>query len=455
MSKKYNFDYLIIGSGPAGTAAATTLAKSKKRVGIVEGRFFGGAFLNTRDVPTSTALDFSHHFHHISSYPELQNQVFHFNYPTISARELKTVIEAGGNNKKVYEDAKITCIKGFANFLDKHTIAVGDKKITSANFILATGSHLKVLEISGTNSVGYHTPETAIKLRRLPKVIAIVGAGAAGCELACFFGELGAKTILLETAERILPHEDTEVSEVISEYLTQKLGVTILSNSRVVALEQDTLSKRVIFRNENTEKLVRVDTVVLATGSQPNLDYGLENAGIKYKNSGITVDKFFATSTKHIYAIGDALGDESSTDRAHAQGLTLANNLTSRSKNPLNYAGFIRTIKTTPEVAVVGLDEEDLLKRYRKYKKSLIKLDQTIASKIYNFDTGFVKLLADKNNRIIGATIVAPNASILIQEIALAVRHNLTAIELASTPHSMDSYNYAIKLAAKELLNKK
>ena len=455
MGRKYEFDYIIIGSGPAGTAAATTLAKARKKVAIIEGRFFGGSNLNTRDVPYAVALDFSHHFNKTLNFPELAHQDLHFNFPTISAKQLKTVIEAGGNNKSIYEDAKITCIKGYANFLDKHTVAVGDKKITSDNFILATGAKLKTLEIAGTNHVNYLTPETAIRTRRLPKVVAVVGAGATGLEIAEYFAELGSKVILLETASRILPREDAEVGETMSEYLTQKLGIMVLTNARVTALEEDQISKRILFRFENQEKMVRVESVVLATGSQPRLDYGLENAGVKYKNSGIVVDKYFQTSTKNIYAIGDCLGGESSTDKAHLEGVNLATNLASKSKNPLNYQGFTRVVKTMPEVAVVGLNEDDLLKRDRKYKKAVIKFDKLTASKIYNFNFGFVKLISDKTNHIIGATIVAPNAESLINELALAVRHNLTALEIASVPHNLNNYNYAIKLAAKELLNKK
>ncbi len=454
MGKKFDFDYIIIGSGPAGSAAALTLAKSKKRIALVEGRFFGGSNLNTLDIPYAVALDFSHSYHRIQSFPELKNQDFHFNLPTISARQLKTIIEAGGNNKKIFEDAGITCIKGYANLLDQHTIAVNEKKFTATNFILATGSHLKVSEISGTDQVNYLTPETAIKVRRLPKVAAIVGGGSTGCEIAEFFAELGVKTIIFETSERLLPREDKEAGDTICDYFTQRLGITVLTNSKVVALEEDEFSKRIIFRNENVEKMVRVDCIVLATGSQPNLDYGLENANIKYKNTGITVNKLFETSTKNIYAIGDVLGQASSTERAQQEGLTLANNLISKSKNPLNYNGFIRSTKTYPEVVTIGYGEDDLVRRDRKYKKAIVKLNDVTISKIHNMEYGLIKLLADRSNHIIGAVIVAPHAEVLASEISVAIRHNLTALELASTPHAVNNYNYLIKKAAKQLLNK-
>lgn len=457
MSKKYDFNYIVIGSGPAGSTAALELAKnkSKKTVALVEGRFFGGTNLNTRDIPYAVALDFSHTFSRIQSYPEFRNQDIRFNLPTVPAHQFKAIVKAGGNDKKIFEDAGITCIKGFANFLDQHTIAVGEQKFTAEEFILATGSRLKVQEIAGTDIVKCLTPETAIRISRPPKVAAIIGGGATGCEIAEYYAELGIKTILLEKSERLLPREDQEVGHVLADYLTQHLGVTVLPSCKVVAIKQDEFSKCIVFHHENTEKMVRIDCVVLATGSQPNLAYGLENAKVKYKNTGIITNKYYETSSKNIYAIGDCLGKGSSTERACQEGLNLAHNLINKTKNTVNYLGFPRVVNTFPEIATVGFNEDDLLKRDRKYRKSIVKLNDITANKIYNFDYGFIKLLTDRSNHILGATIMAPHASLMITEIAFALRHNLTTLELASTPHAVNSYNYLIKLAAKKLLTKK
>lgn len=455
MGKKYDFDYLVIGSGPAGSAAAINLAKAKKRVGLVEKRFFGGSNLNTRDIPYGVALDFAHTVSKVSTLPELKNSDLSFSLPSAVSHQLKTIIASGGNNKKVFEDLGITCISGAANFLDSHTIAVGEKKFTAQNFILATGATLKTLGIAGTESIGYLTPETAIKIRRLPKLAIIVGGGSTGCEIASYYAELGIKIIIMETSERLLPKEDKEISEFMSDYFTNELDIMVLPNCKVVAIEQDGLSKRVIFRNAHTEKTVRADCVVLATGSQPVLDYGLENAGVKYKNSGILVDKYFQTSAKNIYAIGDALGKASSTELADYEGSILSSNLINKSKNLVNYEGFMRITKTYPEIATVGLNEDDLTRRDRKYKKVVLKLEDLPVSKIYDSKFGLIKLLTDKNNHLLGATIVMPNAELIAEEIAIAIRHNFSALEIASTPHPMNSYNYGIKLAAKALVSKK
>ena len=301
MSKKYDYDYIIIGSGPAGSNAALSLARGKKRIALVEGRYFGGSNLNTRDLPTAVALDFSHSYSRIQSYPEVKNVDFSFNLPTVPACELKAIIECGGNNKKPFEDAGIACIKGFANILDPHTIAVSERRYTASHLILATGSHLKVKEISGVDQVKCLTPETAIKISRPPKVAAIIGAGSTGCELASYYAELGIKVFLFETSERLLPREDSEVGDTIFDYFTQKLGITALPGCKVTAITEDEFSKNILFLHAGTNKSVRVDSIILATGSEPNLEYGLENAKIKFTNKGIEVNKLFETSAKGIY----------------------------------------------------------------------------------------------------------------------------------------------------------
>ena len=455
MNKKYNFEYIVIGSGPAGSAAAISLAKAKKRVPLIEGRAFGGANINTRDIPYSVALNFAHTYAKTASAPEFRNQDLSFSLPTAIAHQSKVIANFRNNLQKSYESSGAIYLNGYANFIDQHTIAIGKEKFTSANFIIATGAKLKTLEIAGADRVKYLTPESAIRVRRLPKVVLVVGGGATGCEIATYFAELGSKVIIMESAKRLLPREDKEVSEAITSYLTRQLGVMVLPSYRVVALEQDRVHKRVIFHNANTEKAVRVDCIVLATGSQPNLTFGLENAKVKYKDTGIIVNKYFETSAKNIYAIGDCIGGESSTTRSEYEGSVLASNLINKTKNRISYRGFIRTTNTPLEVASIGASENELIRTKQKYKKSLIQLSETPFGTINNINCGFIKLLSDHNSHILGASIVAPNAPLIAEEIALAIRHNLTIIEIASTPHPVNSTNYAIKLAAKHLLNKK
>lgn len=452
MAKKYDFDYIIIGGGPAGSTAALALARSRqKKIALVEGAALGGSNLNTRDVPYNISLNFSHLYNEFNNCPEIKGQELHYNLPTVVAHQ--NYIVSTLNPQKTLEEAGITIINGFANFLNAHTIAVGDVKYTATNFILATGATLNTSGITGLESVDYLTPDTAIKLHRLPKSILIVGGGPTGCEIASYYAELGAKVVIMEQADHILPKEDQEVGEFISHYFTHKLGILITLNTKVIAVEPDEEKKKIIFSANGHEKTLRVDHVVFATGTKPCSDYGLLNAGVKVKRSGaVIVNRFFQTTTKNIYAIGDCTGGESSTERSEYEASVLASNLLGRSKNLTNYNGFIRITNTFPEIATVGLNEIKLKRHDRKYRKAIVPFKDLSASKINNFNCGFVKLIVDSSNRIIGATIVGPHAALMAEELSVAIRHQLTALAIASTPHIANSFNYAIKLAAKQLI---
>ena len=133
MGKKYDFKYIVIGSGPAGSAVALTLGKAKKRVALVEGRYFGGSNLNTRDIPYTVALDFSHTYSKVRSLPEFGHQDLTFNFSTIAARELKTIVNAGGNNQKLFEESSVVCFNDFANFakIKCHLVHTWNDFITS------------------------------------------------------------------------------------------------------------------------------------------------------------------------------------------------------------------------------------------------------------------------------------------------------------------------------------
>lgn len=389
MGKKYDFQYIVIGAGPAGEAAALGIASARKKVAIIDAK-----------MSIEKAKDF-----------------------------------AGKN---------IAAVRGYATLLNNHTVEVGGKEFTTETFVVATGTTLSTEEITLSDAVDFITPEMAIRAKVPPKVVVVVGAGEGGCRAAERFARLGSRVILLEATERILPREDKEVAETLTKYYTERLKMTVLTSMRVTTIERNGKCKRVIFTNNGSRKMVQTSMVVMASGSQPVVDLGLENARIKYRKTGVLVDKDFRTTAKNCFAIGSVLGKETSTERASYEGALLANNLVSRAKNLPNYHGFARVTRTMPEVAVVGMSEDDLIKRARKYRKAIVE-----------FENGFVKLLADGQNHIIGAVIVSPHAKYLIQELAMAVRHHFTALEVASTPHLMDEENAAIKEAAKKLIGKK
>ena len=457
MGKKFDFEYIVIGSGPAGMTAALNLARlTDKKIAIVEGGVLGGA-LSARDIPSAASLKFAHTYYKATHSADcgISGMSLHFNFPTAVNHQEDLTRNAVFDAHEKLEKAGVTCILGMANFIDENTIAIGEREYSSRYFIIATGASLNTANITGVDYVNYLTPETALKNRRLPKAVCVVGGGATGCEVAEYFAKLGVKTALLERSSRLLPREDEEVGKVMREYFENELGVIVLTNARVVAIEKDNVSKRVVFAKDGHEKMVRVDTIVLATGSEPAVDLGLENANVKYKKNGILTNSFFQTTAKNIFAIGDCIGGESSTDLATMQGGYLASSLAYRAKMPFDATGAIRVVSTCPGVAVVGYNEDDLIRRDKHYRKELVYLSETSIMKSLCKTKGFVKLIANRENRLIGAVIVAPNAVLLAHELALAVRSRVSLGELATMPHAVMSFGEAVQIAARRMMTRK
>lgn len=456
MAKKIQFDYdlVIIGSGAAGSAAATIAAREGKKVAIIEADTFGGDSPNWGDVPTKALL------HAAQLYDEarhgarfgLRSSMLGYNYPSLRAwKDLVVKRTGAAGNRKFYESQNIDTHTGQAHFLSPNEISVGRKHISSANFLVATGSHWIAPDIQGLSDTTYLTPRTILEAMRPPKTLYVIGAGTAGVEIAQMMAIFGTKIYLAEIAQRILPDEDEEVGELMEHLLTDHKGATVLTETRTLAVTKDGVGKRVLYSRGGVEKSIHVDEVLVATGRTPTVDLGLENASVTYTPKGVNVNEFLQTSARHIYAAGDVLGRERSTHSALLESRIVAHNMFSKSKVAPDYTATSRLTFTFPGVASVGLSEDDCLRRDLQINKAIAPLGIVARSNTSDFRDGFVKIVTDKKGVILGATVVAPHASEIIHELALAVRHSMTATDVASTPHAFLSWSEAIRVAASKL----
>lgn len=468
MGKRFDFEYIVIGGGTAGATAALQFARSGRKVAIVEQDKWGGAEINYRDVPTGALLHFSHLYSQAvyGARFGISAANLRYNYPTVTHWRDKAITRAGGSSKKELEEAGVTCYLGKAHFVGQYDLAIegafdaetpGQKtesgiQISANKFLIATGSEMAENGITGLETVPYLTPTTALKLEKVPKVMLVVGGGASGCETAQYFAELGAKVVIVEAGARLLPHEDEEVGQVVEHYFDKRLGIKVFTQTKVVAIEQDKVSPRVVFLRGGQEKMVRVETIVLATGSRPYTDLGLQNAGVSFDKNGVVVDKTLQTSARHIYAAGDVIGGESSAERAVYTAGVAVMNMLGRTKTFVNYQGFCRVVDTDPQVAVIGATEAELDKAKRKYKKALVPLSAAPVSNMEDFKVGFIKMMADAQGKILGAAIVSPHAADVAQEIVLAMKNDLTVVQLFGTPHVRNSWSELVRLAARKLL---
>lgn len=456
MAKKVTFDYdlIVIGSGAGGSAAATIAARAGKKVAIVEADTFGGDSPNWSDVPTKALL------HAAQLYDEarhgarfgLRSGALGYNYPTLRAwKDLAVKRTGAGGNRKYYENEGIATLQGTAHFLSPHEITVNRKHLSAENFLVATGSHWVAPNIQGLSDVSYLTPRTILEAMRPPKSLFIIGGGTIGVEIAQLMAIFGTKVYIAEIAARLLPREDEEIGALMERLLKEQKGVTSLTQTRTLAVVKDGMGKRVTFTRGGAEKSVRVDEVLIATGRVPTVDLGLENASVAYTPKGVEVDNTLQTTARHIYAAGDVLGHNSHTHTALLESRVAANNILHKNKIAPDYTATTRVTFTHPGIASVGLSEDDCLKRDLAINKAIAPLNIVARSNTSDFRDGFVKLITDKKGVVLGGTVVAPHAAEIIHEIALAVKHGLTAEDLADTPHAFLSWSEAVRVAAAKL----
>lgn len=452
----FDYDVIVIGSGAGGSIAATIAARAGKRVAIIESDVLGGDSPNFSGIPMSALLHAASIYETAKSGQQfgIRSATIGYNYPSVKAWKDMVVSRAGAgsNSSRFYESEGVTVYEGLAHFINPHEISVNRRHLSSTHFLIATGAHLVVPAIDGLEKIKYLTPRTAIDVLRPPKSLFILGGGPTGVEFARLFSTFGTKVYIADVAPRLLPREDEEVSELIEKVMAEQRGVTALTTTRVTKVVSDGIMKRVSYMRGDTEHSIKVDEVLVATGKMPTVDIGLENAGVAYTPKGVEVNEYLQTSAKHIYAAGDVLGTYMYTHVALFESRIAAQNIFHREKATPDYTAVPRVTYTSPEVASVGLSEEDCIKRDLHYAKATAPLTIIGRANTSNCTDGFVKVITDKKAVLIGATVVAPHAGEIIHELTLAIQHRMTAHDIANTLHAFPTWSEAVRVACSKVI---
>jgi mercuric reductase len=456
MAKKPTFDYdlIVIGSGAGGSAAAAIAAREGKKVALIEAGTFGGESPNWGDIPTKALLHAAQIYDDAKAATRfgLRSSAMGYNYPSLLQwKELAVKRTGAGNNRHYYESQGVTTYVGSAHFLSPNEITINRRHLSAEHFLIATGSSPSVPDIIGLKDVHYLTPRTVLDLTRPPKSLYIIGGGSIALELAQLMAIFGTQVYIAEIAARLLPKEDVEAGELIERLFNEQKGIVSLTQTRTLSVEKDGMGRRVTYTRGGVEKTIRVDEVLLAAGRMPNVDLGLENASVAYTPKGIEVNEFLQTTARHIYAAGDVLGRSTPTHTALLQSRIAAHNLFSKARATPDYTATPRLTFTSPAIASVGLTEDDCLRRDLQVNTAMAPLNIIARSNISDFRDGFVKIIADKRGVILGATVVSPAAGEVIQELGLAVKYQLTASQLAETPHAFLSWGEAVRVAASKV----
>ncbi len=451
---KYDYDLLVLGSGGGGSVAALIAAGAGKRVAMVEPDVMGGECPNYGCVPTKSLLhaaeiyDAAKHGQQFG----IRSATLTYNYPSLKAWKDLAVERSGtGEGRRLYEAEGIKVLEGEAHFISDHEVTVNRRHISAENFLIATGSHNFIPPIEGLDKAGYITFKEAVNLTRPPKSLFIVGAGSVGCEFAELFAIFGSKIYLTDITPRILSKEDEEVSELVRDTFENDRGMEVLTNTKVLRVAKEGLAKRVFFQQGAAEKSVKVDEILIATGKLANVDIGLENAGVEYTPRGINTNEYMQTTAKNIFAAGDVVGPYNYTHTAIYQSRIAANNMLHKQKIAADYRAVPRVIFLSPEVASVGLTEDECIKRDLHIKKAVAPIAIIGRANTSNVERGFVKVIADRHGVLIGASIVCPRAGEVIHELTLAIQMRLSAHDVANTIHAFPTWSEAVRIACSKV----
>ncbi|MSO85526.1 MAG: dihydrolipoyl dehydrogenase [Rhodospirillales bacterium] len=454
-----SFDVIVIGGGPGGYVAAIRAAQLGLKVACVEKRgSLGGTCLNVGCIPSKALLQSSHHFeaaakefaHHGVRIGHLE-----LDLGQMMARKDRVVKELTSGVEFLLGKNKVTYVKGSASFAGPDTVSVTapDSKTTTlkaASIVIATGSDVAALAGVKIDEKQILSSTGAIALARVPETFAVIGGGVIGLELGSVWRRLGAKVTVIEFLDSILPGMDGEVSKV-AERILAKQGMAFRLATKVTAAKT---GKRVALTVEpragGKSETIEADAVLVAVGRRPYTE-GLGLAKISVVPDGrgfIAVDKNFQTSAPGVFAIGDVIGGAMLAHKAEDEGVAVAEIIAGESGH-VNRDAIPAIVYTTPEIAGIGLTEEQLKSENRAYRAGKFPFTANARAKCNAETDGFAKVLADAaTDRIVGAHIVGPQAGELIQEIALAIEMGASAEDLGRTCHGHPGMVEALKEAA-------
>lgn len=458
--KPSHFDYnmLVIGAGAGGLVSSYIAATVKAKVGLIERHKMGGDCLNTGCVPSKALIRAAHSAHDMrnasklgitSVEPEVNfDQVFE------SIQQVITKVEPHDSVER-YTNLGVECITGNAKVISPYEIEVDGKRLTTKNIVIATGARPFIPDIIGLETMEYHTSDTLWSIRSNPGRLIVLGGGPIGSELTQAFTRLGAHVTQIERGSRILAREDKDASDWVSQHFIAE-GVTLLTHHEAVEVMTNDQNEKVLrCVHDNQDVLIPFDTLLIAVGRTPNAKgFGLEEIGVEVNERGaLVVDEYLRTNIPNIYGVGDVIGSYQFTHTAaHQAWFAAVNALFGGFKQfKVDYRVIPWATFTDPEVARVGLSEEEAKAQniaYEVVKFDIEELDRAIADRN---TAGFVKVLTvpDKD-KILGVTIVGSHAGDLIAEYVQAMKHNIGLNKILGTIHIYPTMAEANKYAAGE-----
>jgi mercuric reductase len=458
---RYHYDLIIIGGGSAAFAAAIKSNEAGLSTLIVnDGLPIGGTCVNVGCLPSKHLIRAAESIHRASVSP------FEGIRPVTPNWDFKRIIQQKNElvatmRKKKYLDVvrdfeNLTILKGRASFVDTQTITVNNVTYTARNFLIATGATTHIPKIEGLEKTGFLTHTTLFDLKEKPESLTIMGAGYIGLEIAMAYNRFRTKIRIIEFTDRVLRSQTADISAEIEKHLRNE-GIEFFPNYRVENVER-TASKIIItgkdVKSGREFTFEEAGEILVATGITPNTqEMGLEKIGIATDESGhILVNEFLQTSVSNIYAAGDCNQNPAYVYTAAYEGNLSVQSMLTRDGNEMkaaNYTGLPWVIFTDPQVAGVGIDEEEAKKKGLPYEISVVALDDVPRFAAALDTKGFIKLIRNPDtDELLGARVIAPEGGELVMELSLAMKYRINVSELANSFHPYLTASEGIKLAA-------
>ncbi len=443
-NQNHNIDteLLIIGAGPGGYVAAIYAAKKGLKVTLIEKDELGGTCLNVGCIPTKALVKSSETYKNIMGANDFGIDID----GTINV-DMKKVIQRKDDVKDklisgidfLMSENKIDIIKGKASFVSDKEVAVEGCKnyhITFKDVIIGTGSKISKVDIPGIDLPCVMDSTDALSYTGLPKSITIIGGGVIGMEFAFIYRNLGVAVNVVEFMDRLLTMVDRDISEQIKKE-AEEAGINVYTGAKVTNIQRAEGGQAVItYIGKEGQSLLISHKVLVAIGREPNLDgLDIQSAGIELTKDGkgIAVNDKMATNKQHIYAIGDVTNIIQLAHVASHQGIVAVENILGHSKD-MDYSAVPNVIFTSPEIATVGIGEEEAQSLNMDYSTSRVSFMSNGKALTMNETAGFVKLIKDNSyNKIIGAAVIGPDASTLISALTLGIKNGLTEKEYTET----------------------
>ncbi len=450
-------DLVIIGAGPGGYEVAVKAALSGLNVALIEKDEIGGTCLNHGCIPTKALYknaEVMHLVKHADAFG-IQDVQFTFDFNVVQNRKNSVVAQLKNNIKQMLTKANVEIIQGYASFVSENKVQVvcTDEtiEIEAEHFIIATGSKEKIIPIEGYNLENVVTSKEMLDIAAVPKKLVIIGGGVIGVEMATIFNALGCEVVIYEYFDRLIPVLDKDISSRLKIYL-KKLGIEVTLDALVEKIEKTEDSLTVSGKTKKGKEFSSdAEFVLMATGRMAFYDQlNLESIDVMYDKAGIIVNEYMQTSLPHIYAVGDVTGRTMLAHVATYQSYKALDHILDR-ENTTNFKVIPACVFTFPEIASVGLTEEEAKTKFDEISVNKFMFRANGKALSMGEDEGFVKLVSH-DDVLVGAHIIGVQASTLIQEATILIEQKIKISDAVNIIHAHPTLTEVMLEALRGLL---